>query len=193
MGLRSSRFSSSGASPSSPSTAAAANISSHSSNEEEATTTSPPTMQPKPKPLPKPRPWSIVGVDRKTGDLTSVSGESEKHKLTSSISSTGGNSSAASAAAAQAAASRKSSVRDLINNMNKGGGDGPTPAPRKGASTSLPRGVTPPTRSVAEEDEDAVDKEKKAEKTKSKTECTSDDPRILKLDDDFAYDEVLDV
>lgn len=85
-----------------------------------------------------------------------------------------------------AAPTKKSSVRDLINNMNKVGGDKSaetTPTAdvfrQQRKAGSLPRGTNPP-----QGDSEAAE----AAKSSSK-----DDPRILKLDDDFAYDEVLDV
>ena len=153
-----------------------------------ATTTAPtidtPSLvcPPKPKPLPKPRPWSIVGVDRKSGELTSVVSDcattdlkpetpQQLHLTTSS------------------AVGRKSSVRDMINNMNKGGEGSPSTATaatvesgyrRKGGS--LPRGVQPPGSSASNSPNVA-----------KKKDSTSDDPRILKLDDDFAFDDVMDV
>ncbi|TRY74733.1 hypothetical protein TCAL_01606 [Tigriopus californicus] len=137
-----------------------------------------PNSIPKPKPLPKPRPWSIVGVDRKSGEmksvLPSISSAMEKEKSLSPKPSP------------QPIPSKRSSVRDMINSMNKVGGPNdveqasPEPLARKGSS--LPRSGT-------SADEDGDDRRTP---TKAKN-STSDDPRILKLDDDFSYDEVMDV
>ena len=114
-------------------------------------TTPPHFAGPKPKPLPKPRPWSIVGVDRKSGEVTSV--DSDKNST-----------------------EKPKSVRDMINNMNKEG-DG------KKKGSSLPRGTQPPT------NENSAN----SPKTGKKNDSTSDDPRILKLEDDYAYEGVMDV
>lgn len=140
----------------------------------------------KPKPLPKPRPWSIVGVDRKSGELTTVLGDSQSAgnpaNNVDSVTPSGG---------------RKSTVRDLINNMNKsetptsgssstsasvsnGNSSAETGFRRKGGS--LPRGVQPP--SSSSDNSPNVAKKK---------DSTSDDPRILKLEDDYAFDDVMDV
>jgi hypothetical protein len=138
----------------------------------------------KPKPLPKPRPWSIVGLDRKSGEMTSVVGGSGE-------SPPGGRAdddadSSTLSAASGSPSTRKSSVRDLINNMNRGE---PSPGAAASASAkkgnSLPRGT--PASSTATAAGDA------SPKTTAKKESTSDDPRILKLDDDFGYDDVMEV
>ena len=117
-------------------------------------------LGPKPKPLPKPRPWSIVGVDRKSGEMTSVCDK-------------------AGDKAGGPPAPAKGSVRDLIKNMNK---ETTTNDKRKGSS--LPRGTHPPG------DHESANSPKMSKKTDCKT---SDDPRILKLEDDYAYEGVLDV
>lgn len=134
-----------------------------------STSSNEPLMGPKPKPLPKPRPWSIVGVDRKSGEVTSVSGAA----------------SSSSESKESASAASKASVRDLINNMNKETTTGqPEAAKRKGSS--LPRGTQPPgdKSSAASSSSPSVAK---------KNTSTSDDPRILKLEDDYAYEGVMDV
>ena len=78
------------------------------------------------------------------------------------------------------------SVRDMINNMNK---DGSTPVnageTSKKKGSSLPRGTQAPTGSEISANS--------SPKTGKKTDSTSDDPRILKLDDDYAYEGVMDV
>lgn len=123
-------------------------------------------LGPKPKPLPKPRPWSIVGVDRKSGEMTSVC-DKAGDKI---------------GANPTPPAPAKGSVRDLINNMNK---ETTTNDKRKGSS--LPRGTHPPGDHIPCESANSP-------KMSKKTECnTSDDPRILKLEDDYAYEGVLDV
>ena len=123
-------------------------------------------LGPKPKPLPKPRPWSIVGVDRKSGEVTSVTNSGE-----------------ASGTVEKSAGSKAgSSVRDLINNMNKEQTTGTSDKQRKGSS--LPRGSQPPQ---------AQPSDANSPKLSKKTDSTSDDPRILKLEDDYAYEGVMDV
>ena len=176
---------------------------------------------PKPKPLPKPRPWSIVGVDRKSGEMTSVikssadaanSGSapeqqdsSKSQASTAKTTSTTTTSATSSSIAAPVAAPRKSSVRDLINNMNRAGGDKagegksaettPTADVFRRKGNSLPRGTTPPAAAASTDDKSATTAgSSSSPRVAAKAaESTSDDPRILKLDDDFAYDEVLDV
>lgn len=126
-------------------------------------------FNPKPKPLPKPRPWSIVGVDRKSGEVTSVD-TNEKQPTTVSN-------------------DKPKSVRDMINNMNKDGGGTSSSTVNAGETSkkkgsSLPRGTQAPTGSEISAN---------SPKTGKKTDSTSDDPRILKLDDDYAYEGVMDV
>ena len=100
------------------------------------------------------------------------------------------------------AAARKSSVRDLINNMNKaGGGTGdksvettPTADVFRRKGNSLPRGTTPPADDKLSTAATGIGGSSSSPRVGAKAaESTSDDPRILKLEDDFAYDEVLDV
>ena len=173
VGLRSTKFTSSMASSSSSSattsSSPASTNPSSSSPSAAATaaggdTPSPLSGVPKPKPLPKPRPWSIVGVDRKSGEVTAVNSAEDKKPAAPSA--------AATSSAAAASSSRKSSVRDMINNMNMNSSAEGTPTEgfvrRKG--NSLPRGAQPPP---------ASEEASKA----------SDDPRILKLDDDFAFED----
>ena len=125
-------------------------------------------LGPKPKPLPKPRPWSIVGVDRKSGEVTSVVDKGDKAPP------------GPSKGSVREPGPSKGSVRDLINNMNKE----TTNEKRKGSS--LPRGSQPPEAGCHETSANSP-------KINKKTDCTSDDPRILKLEDDYAYEGVLDV
>jgi hypothetical protein len=141
---------------------------------------------PKPKPLPKPRPWSIVGVDRKSGELTSVVGDSAAEPKTDAP---------LTSSAATSNVGRKSSVRDMINNMNKGDPSPSAPAASAAAVTdagfrrkggSLPRGVQPPQPASSSSAASSPSVAKKKD-------STSDDPRILKLDDDFAFEDVMDV
>ena len=155
VGLRSTKFSNLDhrvkASPS-PEAKPRTGVTNASPNADEST-----PLGPKPKPLPKPRPWSIVGVDRKSGEVTSVG---DKGDVT---------------APNKPLPPAKGSVRDLINNMNKN----ESSDKRKGSS--LPRGTLPP---------DAEQSSANSPLMSKKTE-TSDDPRIMKLDDDYAYEEVV--
>lgn len=162
---------------------------SNASSSTSSTSTS--DLAPKPKPLPKPRPWSIVGVDRKSGELTSVSTSTNNSQATNDASGSG---------------ARKSSVRDMINSMNKSesanaaatstlstsanmGSD--ISSKRKG--NSLPRGVPPLGASNSAEESGQSARSGTSPKVTKRSDSTSDDPRILKLDDDFPYDDVLDV
>ena len=141
---------------------------------------------PKPKPLPKPRPWSIVGVDRKSGELTSVVSDAPADQKLEVPGSAG--------------VGRKSSVRDMIQNMNKSGGEtsvaslpvtsatsGTTSDSARRKGGSLPRGVQPPASATS------ATSAASSPSVAKKKDSTSDDPRILKLDDDYAFDDVMDV
>ena len=154
----------------------------------------------KPRPPPKPRPWSIVGVDRKSGEFTQVdpsaqspgdSEDSADRRLGSNLLS---QSSARGSVRDMIASLNKpdspgkvpvvvaaSSVRDRIANMNKGP-EVESSTKRKG--NSLPReglAVSPGTV-----------RQKNSPVTRKKEE-TSDDPRILKLDDDFMFEDTVNV
>jgi len=133
-----------------------------------------PPVGPKPKPLPKPRPWPIVGVDRKSGEVTSVTNSGDKVE--------------------KPVAGEKpkgASVRDLINNMNKDvTSTASTEVKRK--VSSLPRGTLPPGGGSSELTTN-LNPSANSPKLSKKTDSTSDDPRILKLEDDYAYDGVMDV
>ena len=77
----------------------------------------------------------------------------------------------------------------MINNMNKDGGGTSSSTVNAGETSkkkgsSLPRGTQAPTGSEISAN---------SPKTGKKTDSTSDDPRILKLDDDYAYEGVMDV
>lgn len=170
LGLRSAKFSNL-EKKSSPSPEAKPRSALPASNNEE---TSPPVGL-KPKPLPKPRPWSIVGVDRKSGEVTSVINSGEKNE--------------------KPAAGEKpkgASVRDLINNMNKDVTSTTSSEIKTRKVSSLPRGTQPPT-GPGSSDLTTNNPSANSPKLSKKTDSTSDDPRILKLEDDYAYDGVMDV
>ena len=198
------------------------------SSVEENTNTPTTGLGPRPKPLPKPRPWSIVGVDRKSGEMTSVSGGSSASppsKLASDSSKSNSQDSdkdksnenkfeknkeptRRQSSGSGSSATNRGSVRDMINNMNKGQSGSTPAAERKGSS--LPRGVQPQSSSTSSSSSglsavsDVARKfssenhksgtsspgsSKKLSSDKGSTEC-KDDPRILKLDDDFDVLEV---
>ena len=180
LGLRSSKFSNleKKSSPSPEAKPRSTMIANTGINDESRT---PLTAPPKPKPLPKPRPWSIVGVDRKSGEVTSVGDKADASKNPTS----GGG-------GAPPPSTAKGSVRDLINNMNKE----TTNDKRKGSS--LPRGTQPPPGSGGDHlppgELPSANSPKMSKKTEhSSSNNTSDDPRILKLEDDYAYEGVMDV
>ena len=204
----------------------------------------------RPKPLPKPRPWSIVGVDRKSGELTSVSGgastsaqcgkqttETLKSKSEHNTTTKGTENEKTSCSTkfeqqrdptcrkssgptAAAPSSRGSSVRDMINNMNKGQPESNSTPNSERKGSSLPRGVQPVSISSGSSSSTSgaafaatSDSTKKmsSEGPKNRTNSPGinkklslsdkgsvekrqstckDDPRILKLDDDFDVLEV---
>ena len=204
----------------------------------------------RPKPLPKPRPWSIVGVDRKSGELTSVSGgastsaqcgkqttETFKSKSEHNTTTKGTENEKTrcstkfeqqrdptcrknSGPTAAAPSSRGSSVRDMINNMNKGQPESNSTPNSERKGSSLPRGVQPVSISSGSSSSTSgaafaatSDSTKKmsSEGPKNRTNSPGinkklslsdkgsvekrqstckDDPRILKLDDDFDVLEV---
>ena len=180
----------------------------------------------RPKPLPKPRPWSIVGVDRKSGEMTSV-GAGTSASPPSKLATDGAKSNAErhpnpqesdkekktenkfreptrrQSSGSGSAAGNRGSVRDMINNMNKGQSvTTSTPASeRKGSS--LPRGVQPQSAAVSDvarkfssdshksgTSSPGSNKKLSSEKGSTETRDCKDDPRILKLDDDFDVLEV---
>merc|ERR1719429_277026 len=124
VGLRSTKFSNLDhrvkASPS-PEAKPRTGVTNASPNADEST-----PLGPKPKPLPKPRPWSIVGVDRKSGEVTSVDTNEKQTTIVSN--------------------DKPKSVRDMINNMNKDGGGTSSSTVNAGETSkkkgsSLPRGT----------------------------------------------------
>ncbi|CAB4069517.1 LRRC16 [Lepeophtheirus salmonis] len=157
----------------------------------------------KPKPLPKPRPWSIVGVDRKSGELTSVtSGNKDSDSLEKNeegpCSTTGVQQQGRSYSTS---IPKKNSVRDLINNMNKVESGSSSSSSTSTSSNqyenvrrkgnSLPRNSAPPTATTSSSSSvGALDSGRSPNIIKK--ESTSDDPRILKLEDDFAFEDVMD-
>ncbi|XP_040574812.1 F-actin-uncapping protein LRRC16A isoform X1 [Lepeophtheirus salmonis] len=158
----------------------------------------------KPKPLPKPRPWSIVGVDRKSGELTSVtSGNKDSDSLEKNeegpCTTTGVQQQGRSYSTS---IPKKNSVRDLINNMNKVESGSSSSSSTSTSSNqyenvrrkgnSLPRNSAPPTATTSSSSSvGALDSGRSPNIIKK--ESTSDDPRILKLEDDFAFEDVMDV
>ena len=86
------------------------------------------------------------------------------------------------------------SVRDLINNMNKDVTSTTSSEIKTRKVSSLPRGTQPPTGPHGSSaDLTTNNPSANSPKLSKKTDSTSDDPRILKLDDDYAYEGVMDV
>ena len=137
----------------------------------------------RPKPLPKPRPVSLLNLDQ-----VKDSKEAAKPQVTA-----GGN--------------RVGAVRDMFNNMNRGGanssGSAESSPVSAGASTtttaagagvefrrkgnSLPRGTAPGAVSGARMPSGGSSDSPIMTK---KDSATDDDPRILKLDDEFDVEDV---
>ena len=171
--------------------------------------------EPKPRPPPKPRPWSIVGVDRKSGEFTSVEtenvtppsplAEQDEHE------SDDNKTDPVKTAAKRDVASR-GSVRDMIANLNKpedkssgsvGGllGGGQSVRDRiasmnqnqdvKKKGNSLPRTTVEAINPAAGSKSPGV--KPKNSPHNMRKENTEDDPRILKLDDDFMFEDTVNV
>jgi hypothetical protein len=148
----------------------------------------------KPRPPPKPRPWSIVGVDRKSGEYTQLESSAmaegsisaEKEENTSgpgAISSVRDRIASLNKPDSPGSASSvaPTNIRDRIANMNKNS----ELEVNKRKGNSLPRSTEPVSKSPGTRPKNSPNNRKK--------DSTSDDPRILKLDDDFMYDDTVNV
>jgi len=161
----------------------------------------------RPRPPPKPRPWSIVGVDRKSGEYTQVDGGTvtppsptenspdseeklEKSERRNSLANRGSvrdmianlNKPEKEGLGSVGGLLGAQSVRDRIASMNKG-----DPETKK-KGNSLPRnneGVSSSAKSPGIKPKNSPHNFRK--------ESTTDDPRILKLDDDFMYEDTVNV
>lgn len=161
----------------------------------------------RPRPPPKPRPWSIVGVDRKSGEYTQVDGgtvtppsptenspepeeKGEKSERRGSFANRGSvrdmianlNKPEKEGLGSVGGLLGAQSVRDRIASMNKGDQD------TKKKGNSLPRnneGVSSSAKSPGIKPKNSPHNFRK--------ESTTDDPRILKLDDDFMYEDTVNV
>ena len=165
----------------------------------------------KPRPPPKPRPWSIVGVDRKSGEYTSVETDNvtppspvieEEDKADSKNEGRSGSFANRGSVRDMIANLNKpeketsgtiggllgsgQSVRDRIANMNNQAGD----AKKKG--NSLPRTVEA-INPVAGSKSPGVKPKNSPQNFRKESHSTTDDPRIMKLDDDFIYDDSVNV
>ena len=192
---------------------------------------------PKPRPPPKPRPWSIVGVDRKSGEYTQVESavSSPPHENAPEVRGAGASGggkgkedsektsqqSQQQAAAPQPgqhglASKHRGSVRDMIASLNKPDAPGATAAAAAGPAASVRDRIASMNKgnSSSSSDQDSkkklnpipgarssgIDPMAKSPSTRPKhspinrkKDSTSDDPRILKLDDDFLYDDPVNV
>ena len=170
-----------------------------------------------------------MGVDRKSGEITSVGGASPPKHGSGEKTGTGDTADTGAATGGgntrpqpKSRQSSGTSVRDMINNMNKGKNNTGGSSEKKGSS--LPRGVQPPggpsavsdvarkfstdnnqqrggsseplcsskkvstASSSTEKSNSTLDPKRGGDSTKA---CTNrDDPRILKLDDEFDVLEV---
>ena len=169
----------------------------------------------KPRPPPKPRPWSIVGVDRKSGEFTQVESagspppdtDAGEEVDTEEVAETRGDGRRGSAA------NKGGSVRDMIANLNKpeketsgtvggllGGGsvrdriasmNNQTSDSVKKKGNSLPRSTVEAINPGA--GAQSLGLKAKASPHNFRKESTTDDPRIMKLDDDFMYEDTVNV
>ena len=169
----------------------------------------------KPRPPPKPRPWSIVGVDRKSGEFTQVeasgAGTPPQEPEEDIEAEEGENKDMGRRGSA---ANRGGSVRDMIANLNKpeketsgtvGGLLGGQSVRDRIASMNnqgsdvKKKGNSLPRTGVAEAINPAASSAKspgvkaKASPHNFRKESTTDDPRIMKLDDDFMYEDSVNV
>ena len=158
----------------------------------------------KPRPSTKPRPWSIVGVDRKSGEYTSV--ETTAECVEEDETRLGGG----SGGSLLAQSVGRGSVRDMIASLNKpdspgAGGGVAVPSVRdrianmnktaepadnaKRKGNSLPRSVDPSAAAAA----GSPGARPKNSPINRKKESTSDDPRILQLEDDIFFEDTVNV
>lgn len=169
----------------------------------------------KPRPPPKPRPWSIVGVDRKSGELTQVDGRvSPPSPLRESSSPEPGEDAAQGQANRRNSLASRGSVRDMIANLNKpekevggtvGGLLGAGSVRERIASMNKPQtSATSSSTSNIEKNSLPRNNEQKSPVTtlknknspknfRKESSGTQDDPRILKLEDDFMYEDTVNV
>ena len=162
----------------------------------------------KPQPPPKPRPWSIVGVDRKSGEFTTLETDQQ---LTPASPETISEVENEKTEGRRSSLANRGSVRDMIANINKpekegagtvggllGGGQSVrdriasmnNQADSKKKGNSLPR--TAEAINTAATSPGMKPKNSPHNFRKDK-ESTTDDPRILKLDDDFMYEDTVNV
>jgi len=175
---------------------------------------------PKPRPPPKPRPWSIVGVDRKSGEYTQVESTASvtsdnqqtriKEESEKKIEPNTGGSACQQQSLLTSATNTRGSVRDMIAMMNKPDSPGASPGSTAAVSSvrdriaSMNKGTTADTNDPGKKKlstRSSGDPLAKSPSTRPKNspgnnrkkESTSDDPRILKLEDDFLYDDPVNV
>jgi len=168
--------------------------------------------EPKPRPPPKPRPWSIVGVDRKSGEYTSVesgtvtppSPVDEVNDSDEKLESKSDN--------RRGSFANRGSVRDMIANLNKpeketsgtvGGLLGGQSVRDRIASMNNQSGDTKKKGNSLPRTVEAINpgagskspgvKQKNNSPHNYRKESTTDDPRIMKLDDDFMFDDSVNV
>merc|ERR1719394_1273078 len=163
----------------------------------------------KPRPPPKPRPWSIVGVDRKSGEFTQV----ESGAITPPSPAAGGDDdqenedkSENKNEARRGSLANRGSVRDMIANLNKpeketsgtvGGLLGGQSVRDRIASMNNQSGDTKKKGNSLPRTVEAINpgagskspgvKQKNNSPHNYRKESTTDDPRIMKLDDDFMF------
>ena len=159
----------------------------------------------KPRPPPKPRPWSIVGVDRKSGEFTTL----ETDQLTPASPETISEVENEKTEGRRSSLANRGSVRDMIANINKPEKEGPgtvggllgggqsvrdriasmnNQADSKKKGNSLPR-----TAEAINTAATSPGMKPKNSPHNFRKESTTDDPRILKLDDDFMYEDTVNV
>ena len=171
----------------------------------------------KPRPPPKPRPWSIVGVDRKSGEYTQVEASGQvtpgpEPELSDEVESEESEA-RGDTGRRGSAVNRGGSVRDMIANLNKpeketsgtvGGLLGGQSVRDRIASMNnqgsevKKKGNSLPRSGVAEAINPAAGSKSPGVKAKAsphnfRKESTTDDPRIMKLDDDFMYEDSVNV
>ena len=162
----------------------------------------------KPRPPPKPRPWSIVGVDRKSGEFTTV----ETDHLTPASPETITEVESEKTEGRRSSLANRGSVRDMIANLNKPEKEGVgtvggllggqsvrdriasmnNQSESKKKGNSLPR-TAEAVNLNATSTSPGIKPKNSPHNFRKESSSTTDDPRILKLDDDFLYEDTVNV
>ena len=172
------------------------------------------TEEAKPRPPPKPRPWSIVGLDRQSGEVSTVEPHQDRENSPGRPASPAAEPEPGPAAVASRGSVRDmianlnkpeageagggsvggllgaASVRDRIASMNKGEGGGGAGGNDRRKGNSLPRATDGLTAGSSSAKSPGLAAKHSPHNLRRDT---TDDPRILKLEDDFMYEDTVNV